>query len=377
MRKLLMWWAMLTKRLYKKPTFLLILVLIPLLTVTYSILAQEDSGMMIIALAREDEDSVAVSVMEELLTEKSLILFVECETPEEAEGMVMNGKADAAWIFRKNMESKIYRFVARRSAWSSFIKVVERKSVAAVLAREKLTGAVFSKCSRVMYLQYLRENVPELESMTDEELLSYYDSYAMNGKLFEFSTLDGSAPAQSAQEADYLTAPIRGLLAVVAVLCGLATAMYYTQDRAIGTFSWVSQHRLGATEFGCQMVSLLPVSVVMLLSLWAVGQTVSLGRELAQILMFSVTVSLFSMLIRRLLVSMRGLAVLLPVSVVVMLVVCPVFFDLGALRELQYLFPPTYYVHASYSLRYFGLMGVYALVLLLLNFLVGRLPGRK
>ncbi len=377
MKRCLMWWAKLTKRLYKKPTFFLILILIPLLTVAYSVLAQEDSGMMIVALAREDDSPMAVAVMEELLSEKSLILFQACETPEEAEDMVTYGQADAAWVFRKNMDEKVYRFVARPSVFNSFIRTVERKSVAVTLAREKLTGAVFSHCSRILYLEYLRENVPELDGISDAEILDCYDSYAMNGKLFEFSTLDGSEPPQSMEDVNYLTAPIRGLLAVLVVLCGLATSMYYTEDRNRGTFSWVSQRWLGAVEFGCQMVSLLHVCAVMLLSLWAVGQTVDMGRELVQLLLFAVTVGLFSMLVRRLAGTMRGLAVLLPILVIVMLVVCPVFFDLGALRELQYIFPPTYYIHASYSARYFGLMGVYALVLMALNGLAAFLPERK
>lgn len=377
MKRVWMWWAKLTKRLYKKPTFLLILVLIPLLTVGYSVLAQEESGMMTVALAREDDDPVAVAVMEDLLTGRSLILFVECETPEQAENMVMDGKADAAWVLRNDMENRIYRFVAKPASWNSFIRVVERRSIMTVLAREKLTGAIFPHCSRVLYLRNLRQSVPELKDVSDEELLSYYDEYAMNGKLFEFAALESTDNVQSVEEVDYLTTPIRGLLAVVVVLCGLATAMYYTQDRAIGTFSWVSQNKLGAVEFGCQMVSLLNVSAMMLLSLYAVGQTVSLGRELAQTLLYTITVALFCMLMRRLLANMRGLAVLLPVMVVITLVVCPVFFDMKSLRELQYLFPPTYYIHAPYSAYYFGMMGVYGLVLLGLNLLLGLIPGRK
>ena len=46
------------------------------------------------------------------------------------------------------------------------------------------------------------------------------------------------------------------------------------------------------------------------------------------------------------------MGVLLPLLVVVMLLVCPVFFDLAMFRSLQYLFPPTYYVNAIYNTKY-------------------------
>ncbi len=377
MKRILLWWGKLTKRLYKKPTFLLILVLIPILTFGYGVAAQEDSGMLTVVLAREDDDPMAVAVMEELSQSSELILF-KTASAEDAQAQVEAGKADAAWIFTKNMQQKVYEFIAKRSLWNSFVRVIERESnVPVILAREKLSGAVFESCSRAMYLQYLRENVPELDSTSDETLFGYYDAMAVEGNLFEFATVDGSQPAQKAEDASYLMTPVRGLLAVVAVLCGLATAMYYTADRTRGTFAWISENKLFFVELGCQMVSLLNVCAVTLLSLWAVGQTVGIIRELLQMLLYAMSVALFAMLMRKVFGGLRGLAVALPLLVVVMLVVCPVFFDLGALRELQYLFPPTYYIHASYSARYFGLMGVYALVLLGLNFLLGLIPGRK
>ena len=54
MKKALLWLWMLTKRLYKKPTFLVILVLIPALVLCYSAAAKEESGMITVALASED-----------------------------------------------------------------------------------------------------------------------------------------------------------------------------------------------------------------------------------------------------------------------------------------------------------------------------------
>ncbi len=378
MGKLLMWWCMLTKRLYKKPTFLIILLLIPVLTFGYGVLAQEDSGVLTVALAREDEDPLAVAVMQELSRSSELILFKTYPTAREAREQVAQGKADAAWIFSKNMQEKVCKFIAKRSSWNSFVKIVEREStVPVILAREKLSGAVFESCSKAMYLQYLREHVPALSDTADETLLSYYDAIAIEGNLFEYATVDGSEPVQDATEASYLMTPVRGLLAVVAVLCGMATAMYYTSDSSRGTFAWVSRRKLFWVELGCQTVSLVNVCAVTLLSLWAVGQTVGILRELAQMLLYILSVALFAMLLRRLLGGVKGLAVALPLLVVVMLVVCPVFFDLGALRQLQYLFPPTYYIHASYSSRYFWLMGAYALVLLGLNGLLELIPGRK
>jgi hypothetical protein len=98
-------------------------------------------------------------------------------------------------------------------------------------------------------------------------------------------------------------------------------------------------------EFGCQMISLLNVVAVAVLSLVLAGQATALGREVVVALLYSVCAATFAMLVRRLTLGIRGLGMATPLLVVVMLTVCPVFFDLGVVRQLQYCFPPTYFVN--------------------------------
>lgn len=379
MKKLIKWCALLTKRLYKKPTFVVLLLLIPALVLGYNMAAAEDSGMITIALAQEDnEDAMASDVVTELMESSRLIRFVRCESPEEAENQVRTGQADAAWIFEADMEKKVYNFLATRSKRNAFVRVLERESTTALmLTHEKLGGAVYACCSEALYLSYIRENVPEMNEVSDEELLSYYYDVSLDHDLFEFSYLDPAKPTEDAASASYLMTPVRGMLAVVIVLCGLAASMYYIRDGLAGTFAWVAERKRPLVELGCQMISVVNVSVVVLISLAVVGQTVGIGRELLVMLLYALCVAVFGMTLRRLIGSLRGLGTLLPLSVVVMLVVCPVFFDLGALRELQYLFPPTYFINAAYSDKFLLYMPLYTLALAMVYFLSGVILKRK
>lgn len=373
MRKFGTWLWLLNKRLYKKITFLLILMLIPLLVIGYSFSAREESGVMTIALAQEASDPMATQVIEKLKNEPSLIRFVICETTDAAKAMVRDGKADAAWLFPKNMEEKVYRFIHSPSRFHSFIRVVERgDSVPLRLTREKLSGTVFSFCSRPFYLRYLRENEPELSSVPDEALLRHYDEFVKDTKLFEFAYLDGEGGADDLAEANYLTTPVRGLMAVIVVLAGLAAAMYFTQDLRLGTFSLVPERRKGMVELLCQLIAILNTAAVMLLALHFAGLTKELARELGVLALYVPAVALFCMNIRIWCRRLNALAVSLPLLIVVMLVICPVFFDLVSVRALQHLFPPTYYVNAVYSDRYVQLLCVYNLCLLGLNLISRR-----
>ena len=372
MRKPFLWLWMLTKRLYKKITFVAILVLIPVLVLGYSLTTQEDSGMLTVALARKDTDATALSLLASLDESSQLLRFEDCESPEKAEELVRAGKADAAWILHRDLGDKIAKFVKSPTERNAFITVLVREDdIAQRLAREKLSGAAFSLCARVVYLDYIRQNVPGLEHLSQEQLLEYYENTFVSGDLFAFDETD--AAMANAQTTHYLTAPIRGLLAVVIALCGLATSMYYMEDQRRGTFGWLSQPRQALAELGCQIVSLVQVSVMALLALILSGLAAGLGRELLVLVLYCLCIASFSALLRRICGNLRVLGTLLPLLVVVMLVVCPVFFDLGQLRTAQYLLPPTYYINGVYSNTYLLYMLLHTAVTSALYWLLGLL----
>ena len=378
MKRIGSWLLMMTKRLYKKLTFLLILLLIPVLVLGYGVAAREDSGVLTIALAQEGADPMAQAVMADLINTPSVIRYVPCETAAEAEAMISGGKADAAWIFAADMTDKVCKFVQNPARRNAFVRVVEQEATIPLkLAREKLSGVVFGHCSPKFYLEYIRANVPELDSLSDEELLAFYDGFADDIKLFEFAYLDGEGGEEDIRSANYLLTPVRGLLAVIVVLSGLAAAMYYIRDDRMGTFSLVPQQNKAAVEFSCQMIAVINVAVVALIALICAGLAVNLGRELLILVLYALTVSVFCMTVRRLCQSLAALGTALPLLVVVMLVCCPVFFDFGELRSLQYLFPPTYYINAAVSNRFLLLMVGYSLVLLVIYTLTGKLLRRK
>ena len=372
------WLLLLNKRLYKKLTFLLILVLIPVLVMGYGSAAQEESGILTIALAQEGEDPLAQAIMTDLKENTNLLRFQFCDSPAEAKDLIRDGKADAAWIFAENMEEKVYKFVLNPSKINAFVRVIEsEETIPLKLTREKLSGTIFGYISDDFYMAYIRNNVPELDEMSDEELMSYYDNFARDINLFEFAYLETDGGAQAAQEANYLLAPVRGLLAIVIVLGGLAAAMYFIRDDQAGTFALVPQKNRGVVEFSCQMIAVGNVAVVALIAMVLAGLTGSILRELLALVMYVITVSLFCMVVRRLCGKITAVGVMLPLLVVVMLVVCPVFFDLGMMRTAQYIFPPTYYINAMASNRALLYMGVYALVMEAVYLLLGEVLHRR
>lgn len=359
MKKLLIWFWLLTKRLYKKPAFLAILVLIPVLTFCYQASTQAESGVMTIAIAQEGQDSLARSIMDDLVGSSQLFSYRICDSSVQAQLLVSTGKADAAWIFPENMEEKMAAFMEDPEGDNALVRVIQREeNVAHMLTRERLGGAVYRQLFARVYLQYIRQEFPQMEQLSDEELMEYYHSTDMGGQLFSFESITGEA----APQVHYLLAPIRGMLGVLMVLCGIAAAMYYKKDCQLGTFSWIPQRLRPAAELGCQLVAVLNVSLVAFLTLLVTGLQGNVLLEVLLLVLYSLCVAVFCMLLRSLVDSVKVLGALMPLLVVIMLLVCPVFVDMAKLRLVQMLLPPTYYLNGVYNPMYLVYMVLFTIL---------------
>ena len=368
----LVWFWMLSKRLYKKPSFWAILLLIPIAICSLGIAAQEDSGFVHVVLSSTDaDDPISTEIIEKLMNEDSLIRFTHVSSPKEATNLVINGEADSAWIFPSEMQEKINLFAAKEDDSERFVTVIEREQTIFLrISHEKLTATLQSYLSKAFYLDFARTNSEKLNSLSDPELIAYYDNININQDLFVYDT-----PAEegiATPENDYLTAPIRGLLAIVATLSGMAAALYFLQDQEHGTFSWVAENRRIYVAFICLLIAILNVGLVIYASLFATGLAGDLARELINILLYSLCCASFCLLLLALLRSIRVFAALMPMLIAGMIVVCPVFFELKSKPFLQHLFPPTYFINSDFNESYMLYMPLYALACFDIAYLLNR-----
>ena len=351
MKKLWMWFLLLNKRLYKKITYVCFLILIPVFVLLLSFTGSEASGIISVILSQEDPQNALSNVIVEDLMQNSIVIAFREETPEEAQKQLRAGKADAVWIFPEDMEDRLLAYVTDQRSSDGFIRVLEREQTVPLrLAREKLCSAVQKQAVRLTFLDYVHQAVPETREISDQQLLAYLDETAVSGDLFEFYDMSGNRRDGSG---DYLTAPIRGLLAVLAVVSAMVTAMYYQADYDRGIFCLLPEKYRMFGELGYQLISSFNILLFIDLALVITGLNVLIWIEVLNFILYSICCGLFGILLRTIFGGRRGVAVLIPVMTIVMLAVCPVFFDLASVRSLQYLFPPTYFVNCAFNHKYF------------------------
>ena len=357
MKKALLWFWLMNKRLYRKWIFAGLLILIPVLVLCFYSAARETGGIVTVALAQEDPaDLTAETIICQLMENSRVISFTKT-TPEDAVELVKTGKADGAWIFPKDTAMCIAAY--SRGETSGFIRVIERQqNVALRLAREKLSGTIYTPTVQNIYLQYLRTYAPETETVSDETLLEYLEQTHVNGDLFAFYDANGNLREESDS---FLQTPLRGLLAVLMVICAAVTAMYYQRDREAGRFSLLPERYNILAEFSYQAVSAGNMMLMILVCLLCTGLHQRIWQELVLAPLYGLCCCLFGMLLQR--IFRRILPAVLPGLLVAVLVGSPVFFDLAALRSVSLLLPPTYFIQGGYNCRYLLYLAVYDLLL--------------
>jgi len=365
LRVLLLWLLLLIKRLYKKPAFWAILIIIPVVIFAYGLTSQEESGMITVVLSSQNtDDAFSESIINELKDSSDIIRFMVEEDASVAEEMVYNGVADAAWIISSSAKEDLGAFVKGRYTGKGFVRVVVRdETVPLLLANEKLSGRLFVSSAKVCFLQYLREDAA-LNEVSDGEIMGYFDGLAIEDDLFSYSYVSNSK--NNANARNYLLMPVRGILSVLLMIGAMAAAMFYIADDSEGLFSWISLRRKPYVEFGCQVIALSNIMAVVLIAIFATGLHVSIVRELLISAVYVLCCAAFGQLVRMICRTRQCIGMVMPLLIMVMLVVCPVFISLPGMKLLQLLFPPTYYLNAVYNNAYLAYFVLYTFVIWLL-----------
>lgn len=365
-RFLFLWLFLLTKRLYKKPAFLAIIVLIPLVVFAYGLASQNESGMITIVLsAQAPEDPFSQSIINELKQSDNIIRFICEKDADIAEEMVYNGAADAAWILSSGIEKEIEAFVSGHYTGKGFVRVVVREeTVPVLLANEKLSESLFVRCARTCFVEHMRREESIPNDLSDKELSKYFDGVLLDDELFTYSYISDQKSVSKTN--NYLLMPVRGILSIIVLIGAMAAAMFYISDNNEGLFSWINLRKKPYIELGCQLIAVSNIMLVAVIALFAAELNMGIFREILAAFLYTLCCAVFGLLVRIVFHKQQTIGMVMPLLTMLMLIICPVFVSIPGLKAIQLLFPPTYYLQAIYIDSYLLYMFVYTIVLLAL-----------
>ena len=372
MKRFLTRWYLLNKRLFKKPVFVLILCMVPILIVALNAVTNRSDGFVGIALAAEDPSDPMAAAITAKLSGGGAIRFTNCDSPEEAERQVRYGEADGAWIIKGDIAEEMDKLVAGDKN-ASCVKIVERKeTIALKLAREKLASALSSDmCFAVMRHAYAEKVSADFD---EAKLRAYYDNVIGSGELFEFRYASGEVVEDN--DSSYLMLPIRGMLAAAVLLAGFAMALFWIRDEEQMVFARISRGMRPAFELGYHLTGICDVALAVLLSLYAAGLGTSLLREIASMAVCCLNCAVFVILIRRLLRRANSVAAATPLIIVAVIVVNPILFNLPFVYPIRILTPIYWYLQATHHAAFLGWGMLYFAIVAAIDLLLIRVSDR-
>ena len=365
---------LLNKRLFRKTGFIVILCMIPVIVFGMKLVSQRESGIVRIAVVDEGSPEGG-RVADMLLKEKSVFLYSLYTDEEKAVDDLNGNRVDAVWVFPKDYDERISAYTkglmgADETEEVPAVLVTEREdTILLQLARLELFGSMYSGLSFSLYNNFISL---EISGADTEEAASYYRNGKSTGDLFKYRDYSGrSSEAADGNEDGYLMAPLKGLLLLLVLLCGLSAAMYYRDDIDKEIFTWMPVGNKWIFEHMYLLTALLAGGAAVLLTFYATGLA-SGADEALRMLIFVISCSCFCSVIRKLTPGLKSLATAIPVLMLVMLAACPVFVYLRQLKVLQLAMPPFYYLMADNNPRYLTYFAVYTVMTIAVDVLLGR-----
>jgi len=350
-RRILVWSRLTEKRLLKKKSYLLTIMLVPVLLLGLRIVSGEDKGILTVGLYAESE--FAAQIADELENAGTLLKFVRYNSAEDAQEAVKNGTVNTAWILPDNLESKMNNAARKGSAYH-IVTVVEREDdISQIFAREILCSKLFPKYIYGLYCEFVRKRIDP--DISEEELFEKYHVIEEKTELFQAEYPNGMISA----DADYLVAPVRGMLAVWLVLSCFGAVLYYKRDEEQGVYDVYSSQKRFACLLGTQFFVALNGCIICILSCKICNIALNLLHEIALWGLLAGCSICFCTILTMILGKPERICMVTVLSVIMMLVFCPVFMELGPEWSFKWVFPPYFYLKALYSSYYAGRMGSY------------------
>lgn len=364
MKKVIIWFLLSCKRYIKRPSFLVILLLLPLgiLAAEKSQGSKEQDIKIAVAVQGGDENELGMQLMNSLVNRErgkdaGMFRFYACRDEEQVKAEVASRRAECGYVVFDGLKDKLDEGKYKRT-----IGVYSAPStVVASLSTETVFAALMEIYDRELLVNYV-ESSDLFEPLGtpgsgDREQAgaqagNFYDTRLENGSTFRFEYSFLGQDGQEAQPAESQTGPvfpIRGLVAVYIYITGLYGAVVLCGDEKRGLFLPLSF----AYRLPCRLASIAaPVamaSISGLLALWAGGAFGGPVKEIGAMIAYCGGVTAISWLLKVICPRPQVLCCLIPFFVIGSLLFCPVFIDAGrylaVFDQIGKLFPPWYYLN--------------------------------
>ncbi len=380
--------VLLNKRITKQPVFLVLLALIPVLVLGVRMAAGQSGSLVTVAVAPgRADDHTAHAVIDKLTHDDSpAVRYIRCPDGETVKETVSAGEARLGIVFPEDLDELFAAYGAQETGnlndgalsmlgalfgsgsddlkEHQIICYTATNDVVSKMTREQLFSKMYRDMETAVLKVWLRSH-PDLGTFSGEERDEYAETVrgdsAVEYDFFDLEYMDGERISDEAAR-QYISSPMRGLLAVLLTLTALAAVLYLCDDIRKGRFVWISPQKKSLFYYGCILLPMADLGLAAYIALYLSGSFTSWKKELPSMVLFLLCAAGFANLLRVILRKMTLIASSVPIVLCACLFLTPVFADLTIMEPLQMLLPTYLYLKSIHGVQPLWMMAVYAAV---------------
>ncbi len=375
------WFRLLMKRTIKKPAFLLLLLIMPLLSVLIDRLGQgESAGTETGIMLEGQEEEMRRKFLTILGEQEGMIRFRLYENEKEMRQDVERGELDCGVFLHEDLWKGL-----EDGAWQETITLyVTSSSNMTEIVKEKIASIVFTLYSERNYVNYIeRSDAFKAEGQDSiADIVSFaqaaYEKHLLDGSTFSFlyqgqENRDGNDSGKRQENVESggkqqevwsvsSSFRLRGMLAVCIFLSGLSGLLTDVKDREEKRFLRLAPQtvttmvNIWIPTVYTSAVTLFTLGVTGHAAFGSIGRPVGgtggflwgIGKEIVSLLFYQFLIIVYCSIIRIVLRKQEAIAAAIPLLMLLCIVCCPVWVRLAAYLPLfgvlEKLFPVTYYL---------------------------------
>ncbi len=364
-------YMLLLKRLFKKKSYIVMLAMVPLLVLALKGVSRGDAGLMTIGVYIPGDDYSSNDLRESIEDEPGSFKYIFYNDRDKLIDDVKSQQLSEGWICPDNLDKSVESIVSTGQTDSKIEIVIREQGLSHLLSREVLNSRMYQSLARQMASSYISDKLYKGSQSKEqnEKILNTFDSYKINGNLFEMGYLDDTKP-QNNNATNYIMMPLRGILALWLLTLSIAASMYYLEDEKNGLFIWWKPRFRLIRDFLYYLVIMAIPTIMVVVGLRFGGVSTSLHREILSITIYDFALICLANILREIVGTIKGLGIIMPLLIMASALLSPVFVDFKESRILQNLCPTFHYLNSINDAYYLKTLIVFTITLLIIHIMI-------
>lgn len=348
MKKLILCNCLLIKRCFKKFSFILILLAIPVLCILLKDSTKENSSSITAGIYLEEDSPIAQTIANNLITKYDSVRFELCPDLDTLKKRVINGTYESGYVFSKDFDEKL-----QKSKTKNLVKLyISPDTLTFPLTNEYIFSELFTEYAFQELVSYIKEDEAfkkiDLSDLEDT-LRPIYDDYLNGDETFSFEYINPKEGKIDSTQLfrSYLLLSVKGIVALLIMFAAfIGTLNLYKDDKngVFYAFSGITRTFAKMSEIGS--VTLL-ASISGFISLLACNKLDGILIELLRMVLYVIICTIYCYLLYKLIPNQYIFTSLIPILVLGSIIFCPIFIDMSEIipfvKRIAWLFLPHYY----------------------------------